>query len=151
MLRLALAGRGESRNLTVGEDLEGVVPVTASDATVQLTGPAGLSERLPIRSGSPEGRWVHSAATVSGVYEARVGANVQRFAVNVDPREGDLARLEPESLPNQFRREQTPTADEPVALAASETGSYFRWLLMAVLALLVIEPCLAWLFGRGRG
>jgi hypothetical protein len=151
MLRLALAGRGESRNLTVGEDLEGAVPVAASDATVQLTGPAGFSERLPIQSSSPEGRWVYSAAVVSGVYEAHIGPNVQRFAVNVDPRESDLARLESESLPSQFRREPTPAADEPISLAASETGSYFRWLLMAVLALLVIEPCLAWQFGRGRG
>jgi len=149
MLRLALAGQSEDRNLLVGDELAGVFPITSPDATVALTGPAGLSERLPIRIDAGEGRWTFTPANVSGVYEARIGTEVRHYAVNVNPLESDLARLDTELLPSQFRREPAVATVEP---AARSTGmaSYFRWLLGAMLVLLVAEPCLARQFGRGR-
>jgi hypothetical protein len=85
------------------------------------------------------------------VYEARIDPTVQRFAVNVDPAEGDLARLDPELLPAQLRREKVDEAADAAPLAGRETASYFRWLLCAVLGLLAAESCLAWAFGRSRG
>ena len=41
-------------------------------------------------------------------------------------------------------------ADDGSSLVVGDSSSYFRWLLGAVLALLLVEPCLAWRFGRSR-
>lgn len=153
MLRFALAGRSEGRNLLVGEELTGLVPATALSESVILFGPNHQEERLPIVLEWGEARWTFSGATVSGEYSAKLGQTIQRYAVNVNPRESDLARFDPELLPSQFSREPQPADDEdsPPNLAASDAHSYFRWLLGGVLALLLIEPVLAWRFGRGRG
>jgi hypothetical protein len=150
MLRLSLAGQSEGRNLLVGDELTGVLPIASADEAVNLAGPDGLRERLPIHAEAGEGRWSYSPASASGVYEARIGSSVQRYAVNVDPRESDLARLDPELLPAQFRRELADATAESTALGASDSAAHFRWLLGGVLVLLVVEPWLAWRFGRGR-
>jgi hypothetical protein len=151
MLRLALAGRSEGRNLLVGDELTGLAPLNSAEETVTVSGPVGQSERVSIRSAAGEGRWSYSPTSISGVYEARIGATTRRYAVNVNPRESDLTRLSPDLLPSQFRREPASAADESSPLGGSEAVSYFRWLLGAVLVLLVVEPCLAWQIGRGRG
>ena len=46
-----------------------------------------------------QGRWSYGPALLSGAYEARMGDVVQRLAVNVDPRESDLTRFDPDLLP----------------------------------------------------
>src|SRR5207245_641023 len=86
MLRLALAGRTADRNVLVGDDLTGIAPEISADV-VSLVGPGGLNERLPIHVDSGERRWTYSHPTVTGIYEAQIGTTVQRYAVNVDPRE----------------------------------------------------------------
>jgi hypothetical protein len=70
----------------------------------------------------------------------------------VNARESDLTRFDPDSLPSQFLREPVAAeADSPSLASPRDSRSYFRTLLAIVLALLFIEPCLAWQFGRGRG
>ena len=149
MLRLSLAGQGEGRNVLVGEELAGIIPAISADSVVNLSGPEGLNERLAIQVEAGEGRWSYSPVLFSGAYEARLGSNGHRYAANLNTREGDLARLDPELLPAQFRREPASTPVETKSLAAGNS-QHFRWLLGAVLTLLVIEPWLAWRFGRGR-
>jgi len=153
MLRLALVGRSEGRNVLVGDELTGFVPPAALSETVVLSGPNDQQERLPIVLDAGAARWSSSGAITSGEYSARLGDAVQRFAVNVNTRESDLSRFDPELLPGQFSREPLAPGDDevPPALAASSADSYFRWLLWGVLTLLLIEPLLAWRFGRGRG
>jgi hypothetical protein len=152
MLRLALAGRSEGRNLLVGEELTGLVPPAALSEPVILSGPGDQEERLPIVLEGGTARWSFDGAAVSGEYSARLGQTVQRFAVNVNTRESDLSRFDPELLPSQFSREPLAPGDEGApGLTVSDSASYFRWLLGSVLALLLVEPILAWRFGRGRG
>ena len=152
MLKLALSGRGESRNLLVGDELTGLVPQTALSEAVLLAGPHDLQERLPVAVEGGEGRWSFSGTGASGEYSARLGQAVQRFAVNVNPRESDLARFDPDLLPSQLSREPIPQGEDvSPALASNDAASYFRWLLGGVLGLLFLEPVLAWRFGRGRG
>jgi hypothetical protein len=153
MLHFALAGRSEGRNVLVGEELAGIVPQAALGEAVLLSGPGDLSERLPLVVEGGQARWSYSGTSTSGEYSAQLGPAVQRFAVNINPRESDLARLDPELLPSQLSREPVLADDDeaPTGLAASESRSYFRWLLWGVLALLLLEPVLAWRFGRGRG
>jgi len=148
----AISGRTEGRNVQVGDDLTGVVRGAATDAQVVLARPDGSVERLPLVPEGPDARWTYSGVATSGLFEARhTSGSPQKFAVNVNPRESDLARFDPELLPSQFSRELEP-GDEPSAPAlASEGTSYFRLLLGLLLVLVLVEPCLAWYFGRGRG
>ena len=75
---------------------------------------------------------------------------VQRFAVNVNPRESDLARFDPELLPSQLRREPAADqSDQPLAVARFVV--LFPLFLVGRAGLLLVEPVLAWQFGRGRG
>ena len=150
MLRCAMAGRTADRNILVGDDLTGIVPEKVTAATISLKGPSGIDERLPIREDASERRWTFSHAAKSGIYEARFGSSPQLYAVNVDPNEGNLARLDPEMLPRQLRHDFSGGKHDPVPLTPRASSSYFRWMLGAILMLLLAEPCLAWQFGRER-
>jgi Aerotolerance regulator N-terminal/von Willebrand factor type A domain len=151
MLRLSLAGRSDDRNLLVGDELLGRLPISQAEQAVTLSGPRGLNERLLVRSEAGESLWSYSPTSLSGIYEARAASAIQRFAVNVNPREGDLARIESALLPGQFRHESAESDPGSATLSANEPSSYFRWLLSGVLVLLLLEPCLAWWMGRGHG
>jgi hypothetical protein len=157
MLRLALAGRSEDRNVLVGDELTGRLADPPPEQTLTLTGPRGLHERLSVRSDSGETQWSYSPLNVSGLYEVRAGslspagAGLQRFAVNVNPREGDLTRIDPALLPAQFHHESAEAGGGAGQLTAGDSTTYFRWLLCGVFALLIVEPCLASWMGRGRG
>jgi hypothetical protein len=152
MLNLAISGRHEWRNIEVGDDLTGVAPGAPADARITLARPDGTTEELPVVLDGPEPRWTSADASTSGVYEVKLpGGLVQKIAVNVNPRESDLARFDPDLLPSQFNRELHTDGDPPPSLAPGEGASYFRLLLGLVLLLLIADPCLAWYFGRGRG
>jgi hypothetical protein len=155
MLRYAVGGRGEARNLLVGEDLTGSIPAAALGQQVILSGPDDLNERLPVVMDGGDARFSFSGTSTSGVYEARIGDSVQRYAVNVNPRESDLARLDPDLLPSQIRGSGVggqETGESALPMATHHAPrTLFRWLLFGVLALLLVEPLLAWQFGRGRG
>ena len=164
MLQYAISGRSEGRNVEIGEDLTGIVRGAAADAQVALARPDGSVERLPLVPEGPDGRWTYHAAMASGLFEADLpggaasdndtvspGNTVQKFAVNVNTREGDLARFDPELLPSQFNRETEPGQPTGGPIVSQPGASYFRLLLGLLLALVVAEPCLAWYFGRGRG
>jgi len=69
----------------------------------------------------------------------------------VNPREGDLTRVDPALLPAQFHHEAAEANGNSGQFSAADSTSYFRWLLGGVLALLIVEPCLAWWMGRRRG
>jgi hypothetical protein len=135
----------------VGDELTGSVAAGGLDQPVILAGPAGLSERLPVVAEGLGARWTFGGTSKSGLYEARAGQTVQRFAVNINPRESDLARFDAELLPSQLVREPMAIEDDQPAAGARDSSSYFRLFLFAVLGLLILEPILAWQFGRGRG
>jgi hypothetical protein len=148
MVRLAVAGRAADRNITVGEELHGSVSAATAQTAVTLSGPGGFVERLPIRVAGGEARWTSSPLPMSGVYEAHIGSSVQRFAVNLNCAESDLTRIDPALLPSQLQLHSDAAADDSPTPAGGASGSYFRWFLAAVLLLLIVEPCLAWQFGR---
>jgi hypothetical protein len=151
MLQFSVAGQSEGRNLTVGDELTGTIVAGGLDQPVRLSGPDGLSEKLPLTADGLGARWSFGGAVKSGLYEARAGQTVQRFAVNVNPRESDLARFDPELLPNQIHREPVAAPEESTLATARDSSSYYRLFLFAVLGLLFLEPALACWFGRGRG
>ena len=113
---------------------------------------------IPLRAEGDYAAWSYGDTTQSGIYTARVGspsARGESFAVNVDVRESDLARLAPEELKSAVWP-QTPflyrtTWDEAGAGDAAPAARSRRLgvgLLYAVLALLCGETLLAWRFGH---
>ena len=89
---------------------------------------------------------------LSGMYEAKFGPPLdeqQLYAVNVNPRESDLTRVDPETLPESLRRDAPSTTAEPAALATGRSWELFRFFLGAVLVLLLVETVLAWRIGSG--
>jgi hypothetical protein len=153
ILRSAVEGRNEDRNRLVGQSLGGAVAGADRGAPLNLTRPDGSTEQLPLAADGLEAVWTDPRALTSGVYTAQfAGGTTEQFAVNLDTRESDLARFDPELLPSQFSRQWQSPASAPLAALPSPSGtSYFRGLLAAVLVLLLVDPALAWYLGRGRG
>jgi hypothetical protein len=153
MLLAAVEGRDQDRNRLVGEDLGGTVAGADRSAPVNLTRPDGSTEQLPVAAVGLETAWSDPRVLASGVYTAQLaGGTTEQFAVNLDTRESDLVRFDPDLLPSQFSRQWQSSANSPLTTIPLAAGtSYFRWLLTAVLVLLMIDPALAWYLGRGRG
>ncbi|MCL4206544.1 MAG: BatA domain-containing protein [Pirellulaceae bacterium] len=150
ILAFAARGRAESRNRQVGEPLEGAVRGTFANLNVTVERPDGSSERVPVQVDGADSRWVVADTTRSGIHTARYDAPVNRhelFAVNVNPRESNLQRLDPDLLPSQLTLGlQT---DEPAAmLPMTQPARYFRHLLGLLLVLLLVESSWAWYIGN---
>lgn len=101
----------------------------------------------------PEGnRWSYASADLTGIYEVTPSESdrpIEKFAVNADSRESDLARVDPAALPLEFGV-RTVAAETSASVVNLATDSRMhRILLTAVLALLLAETLLAWRFGRG--
>lgn len=150
MLRFSLRGHGVGCNVLLGEELTGVSDPTSPEQSVIVSGPEGWEGRLPLNDDDGDLRW-RFVGDRMGPYEIRDARIAQWFAVNLDPRESDLTRLDPELLPSQLGRSPLDMTDEKPAHVAFAGVSYFRWLLGAVWALLVVEPFLAWHLRRSFG
>jgi hypothetical protein len=141
MLQLAVGGQGDARNVLVGETISLTAAPGQAEDEATVRGPEGQKTVAWFRTES-ELRW-DDVARRQGVYDVRAGERTFRFAAQLDPREGDLTRLEPAALPREFSRQ--PASGPPPSAAASDSFSAFRWLLAVVGLLLIVEPWLAWL------
>jgi hypothetical protein len=151
MLLRAVSRREEGRSVLVGEELVGSVTGGTSQPAVNLAGPRGVSQRVPLVQAGGESVWSLSATALSGIYEAQLAspAKAQKFAVNVDPRESDLERVPADSLPAQIALSLDDAQDGASLAAAAPGAAYFRLILFAVLGLLACESLVAWWIGRG--
>jgi hypothetical protein len=159
ILPLAVSRRDEGRSLLVGQPISAAAPRAMSSSSLFVAGPNGdadsrpaagnAGERVPMTVDGPNARWTYGDTRISGIYEARYGdaadAPVERYAVNVDTRESNLERFDPELLPSQFRGEVRAASAVP-QLPAVRPPELFRPALIGVLGLLLLETLLAWLF-----
>jgi len=159
-LAFVLAGRIRQQNLTVGEPIGGTFMQPATETSLMVRRPDGRTETIAVRREADEGVWAYTDTLLGGVYAVRRGGgegDVQLFAVNVDPRESDLTKLSADQLRQEVWPEvpfvhQTTWEDvqqEPVAQIA-RPSPLSRWLLYAVLMLLLVETFLARRFGYPR-
>lgn len=161
MLALAVGGKTGGRNVMVGEEFGSVVRGEAAGSPLTVVGPDGKSETVRPSSDGDESRWVLSSPLFSGLYEAKFDVTstasreergslppTQLFAVNVDPVESDLTRVDPELLPSQFEQDLRSDDSEPPKLPGGKPFPMFRLVLGLVLALVFLETSLAWLFGK---
>jgi hypothetical protein len=149
MLNLAVLGRTRHRNLLVGESLEGEIPSNAAGPALNVERPDGGSERVPLRVEGEDARWTYAETMLSGMYAARYGPPLDRqewFAVNVDTRESNLERVDPDVLPSQFSRDFR-VDEASAALPPTRPAQWFRFLLAWVFLLLLVECSLAWYIG----
>lgn len=147
-LVFSLVSRGSSRNVAVGAPLRLALGEREHARDWTFIAPDGT--RTPGRSGGEPSRTAELTARLAGTYEAEFGPDPRRreyFVALADRAESDLApldvgqmqRLQQEHgvrfVRNLADYEQATTAEpEPVEL--------WRWLLLAVLAVLVLETFL---------
>lgn len=154
MLRYGVARRWDNRNLRVGQPILGVETRTDLGETITVSGPPhdgreAWSEKIPLELQGDRSVWSFAQTLWAGVYEARYEneETATPYAVNIDPAESVLSRLDPTLLPSQFERSANEEADEE-DLADDGRQPYFRIFLVAVAACMVVESLLAWYFGN---
>lgn len=151
MLTLALSGRLQGRNELVGESLSGDVLGATPETTVQVVGPSGVDDRLPLILDATGAHWTFGGATVSGPYEVNFTrpTRSQKFALNLDTTESNLERISADALPSQLTSDVQQAGEVTVPAGEGHSRSYFRELLLGVMGLAVVEVMLAWRLGRG--
>lgn len=121
----------------------------------------GLSGRAGAQVFDPDGRRVLTIGETTGTarliperqgfYEVRGGERVEWIAVNVDPRESDLARMSPQSISKwrELRGEDQPAQARTIVAQTTGTDVAQRllelwpWLLLVAVTLAFAEPLVA--------
>jgi len=150
ILAWTVRGQNHGRNSLVGEPISEALLPASDELSMTLFAPDGRTEQVRATRGGDETRWAFGETWWSGIYEVEPpgGGNRRLFAVNVDTRESDLAKLAPDELPPALiPLGQWQNLDEPTAGALAVRGELQRPLLYGALALLLFESCLAWFLG----
>jgi hypothetical protein len=158
-------------NLSIGDRYERIFSAEEYAARIEIEAPSERREGVPLEKleGLEQFRLVYPVAEESGGLQEGGLYTLERkglaqgidpdpdyFAVRIDPREGDLAAFAADELAEALNlsvRQIKPAAAREALVA--DTGSagnreYWREVIAAVLALLVLESILAALFGRRR-
>lgn len=150
-LTFAASGRHEERQAIVGTPLVLSIATIGSRDELGLMRPDGRKVTLTASSASPDLSRRYEDTDIAGIYSARQGEkDVARFAVNVDTRESDLASIDPRQLPPEIAvRSDWRSIENVVADSVLSESMWNRSLLWLAAVLVLVELCLAWLFGRG--
>lgn len=153
---LAASGRTGEKNSIVGQPIEQPYPASAGTASVTLRTPEAGTKELTLRADGDASYLRLEGSDISGIYEAEIGPPLSRrdkFSVNAPPVESDPTRIDSAAL-----KEAVPGFDptiiktaEELSRAAEEVarrGEIHRPLLLAVLALILLETLMAWWIGR---
>jgi hypothetical protein len=160
LLAYALSGKNRSWQQSVGTSLTGTAAheVTAFRASTgppnqwQMVRSDGRSEPVAWYSHGGAWSWSYADTNLSGKYTLRDASQnqLQEFAVNFDPAESDLAKLQKNQLPPSI--DVRTTARDGVtgdATSLVTKAVWSGWLLWLAVALMLVESFLAWRFGRG--
>lgn len=156
MARFAADSGLAGRHLRVGQPLSRPLNPQEAGAPAALTSPGGSGVPLPAEAQAAS--ITSEPLTQSGVYRLQLGGSrpaVEHYAVNVDPAESDLTRLDREQLASQLlpETEFAYLTDwrPPAGVGGPRQGrsGLTRWFLVACLALLLVEQLLAWRFAWG--
>jgi hypothetical protein len=154
MVDYAAAGQQGRHNVVVGDLLSGTLPTGSTNRRLMLEGPRGGSHPVPVTFDAGPPRWAFADTSLSGIYQVvsdRPDQSFQSYAVNVDNRESDLARIDVASLPSQFVPLKQGATGSLVNREGPSRSPLFRLFLASLLILLVSESTLAKWFGERRG
>lgn len=160
LLAFAVADQSRRRNVEVGESIGATLPRIGGSTSVAVQTPDGRIETTPLVVEGGTGTWNFAATDASGIYSAAPPDTPdakQAFAVNVDPAEGNLAKItEPElrqgvlaGVNVQLRTDWQRMAEQPAGVT-TRSSSFAKNLLYLLLALLFVETYLARRFGHHR-
>ncbi|HEX4144994.1 MAG TPA: BatA domain-containing protein [Pirellulales bacterium] len=142
------SGRHRAATGLVGSPLSTTMPLAQYQPQVRFLLPAeqgGGTLTVDAEASAADLTAVLSDTHAAGVYEAqwtqRSGGEVvpRQFALNVDPREGDLDRLDSAALANRLQgikylyQQAQDVAYDGERLAGPNLGRFFMWLLIIVL------------------
>lgn len=148
-----LSPASDATSLSIGAPIEGIVGDPSAAAAVAI----GVPDEEPGRARTvrvlPDetGAWSYRDTRSAGVYRfgPEGGPAAGGVAVNVDPAEGDPAKVSPGRLPEGIVLRGAGGPSDQSADTASTTPIH-RWLLYGALVLALVEPVIACRFGRGN-
>lgn len=156
-VRFAVAGRWSERQKEIGEPISRFIK--AFNVSVTMTRPDNEKNALRATETKHFAQVHYEVTNRCGIYELAIGPPVNQtewYAVNVDPRESALdyvgqEELENDLLPGVAIEYLTQWQDGPRKSdnSLSERGGLTRWLLLAVLCLVLVESLMAWRFQYG--
>jgi hypothetical protein len=170
LLRFAASARLREQAVEVGEPLELFLPGTVGGLEATVRTPDGRTESARTQNQDAGAvRWTDT--DVSGVYSITVGSDPREhlFAVNVpalneaqQQSESDLTRTTREELQKTYPEWELQVVTDPGQATHTPLSSsgqpemavrplgplVARWLLLALLVLVILEVVLAWKFGH---
>jgi von Willebrand factor type A domain/Aerotolerance regulator N-terminal len=157
LINYVIADRQRDRTVLVGETLASPVVPSAVETpvTIELPGKQLVARRMPPHD--EVDFFLYDQTGRSGGYRVSFGppvATEDLFAVNVDSRESDLARIEPDELRERFPSWRFVYLTNWQAIASGQSsvtenrGELHRYFLFGALILMFIESFLAWKFGH---
>jgi hypothetical protein len=150
MVALAVGDRAEQRNLLVAQPIQRLRHGAPTSDRATIVRPDGREQRVELHVDGRSSRWIYTNTNTSGVYQALYDRSVEEselFAVNLETRESNLARVDPQRLPEPLRRDFPTTQLTETATPIPDQSQLFRVLLGLVLVLVLGETLLAWRFG----
>jgi len=159
------------RDLIVGDAIDELLSERTAATEALVTLPNGSTQTVPIITGDDLPHLHFAATQQSGLYSFSIASQPPRvFAVNLPAgSESDLQRVGSTDLPATGLGADPTIVTDPtrvpyrppnavddqsvpmVAMTGVLGTAVARWLLLAALALLFVEPILAWRFGSARG
>jgi hypothetical protein len=152
IVSLAVSQRFHNRDVLVGEPIVSPLPNASSEPLLTVEHPSGKHQRVPLSVDGESGLWRFPDTAKSGIYRAVYEPSTigtQLYAVNVDTRESDPRRVNPDDMPAQLNR--VTSIDNTEVAAVSLPGSHwslFRIVLGSMFGLLLTETFLGWYFGN---
>ncbi|MDA1016153.1 MAG: VWA domain-containing protein [Planctomycetota bacterium] len=153
LVRATVAGRWRRPELLEGDQLIRILPRQLAAAEANLALPNGQSHRLVIHQAGDDVTVETDPLLSRGLHELRIASAAnysQVVAVNIDVRESDNVRLTGPELEQHFSGAafdyQTDWRSRAQATEGGIANStdLVRWLLFAVLLLLLVETITAW-------
>ena len=152
ILATAVSGRFENRNVQVGQPLGSSVNSTAVGIPLMIHPPNEPEQRVRLELDGEVSSWTFGNTESSGIYRVEIGEPVdatQLFSANIDARESNLARISGDDLPPTWQRElETATHEASTAAISGQGWHLYKYLLGAVVLLLLAETYLAWHLGN---
>jgi hypothetical protein len=157
MFALAAGSQLAGHNLIVGDALSDVMRTRAAKESLTIQTPADRNEPLRLTTDEEGSRWTFADTFQSGPYRIESGtpstsadsAKQQSiYAVNVDTRESNLARIDATEMLPQFTTTVPSTADDSSSANVARFSGLHRLLLYSVMGLLFLEVFLAWRAGH---
>jgi hypothetical protein len=173
IVRFAAGGRSQERQRLVGEPLLRPLSSRETALPIVVRTPDGAEHPLRPIQNEKTAQVVYPETTRRGMYEILIGPAAaaksppagspraeagrrELFAVNVDTRESDLEPVDEKTLHSTtlagipyVRRSEWLEGPRDTGDGASDRSGLASWLLVAIVALLLVEPLLAWSFRHG--